>query len=196
MAKDTGIVNIHGKQYQTVAYRVGLFREKHPEHSLITDVIVRDDEVVVMRAHIADPTGRIIATGHAEENRRSSQINKTSALENAETSAIGRALAAFGIGGTEFASANEVENAINQQTKPILPTEGAMESLSPDQQIAAKDDADFIVQRWDEGDKAGAFDAYTTLLEGDHMYAVAVWKMLAPYSKIRSELKRMKAEAK
>ncbi len=196
MAKDTGIVNIHGKQYQTVAYRVGLFREKHPEHSLITEVVVRDDEVVVMKAHIADPTGRIIATGHAEENRRSSQINKTSALENAETSAIGRALAAFGIGGTEFASANEVENAIHQETKPILPTEGAMESLTPDQQIAAKNDADFIVQRWEEGDKAGAFDAYMTLLEGDHMYAVAVWKMLAPYSKIRSELKRMKAEAK
>lgn len=196
MAKDTGIVNIHGKQYQTVAYRVGLFREKHPEHSLITEVVVRDDEVVVMKVHIADPTGRIIATGHAEENRRSSQINKTSALENAETSAIGRALAAFGIGGTEFASANEVENAIHQQTKPILPTEGAMESLTPDQQIAAKNDADFIVQRWEEGDKAGAFDAYMTLLEGDNMYAVAVWKMLAPYSKIRAELKRMKAEAK
>ena len=195
MAKDTGIVNIHGKQYQTVAYRVGLFREKHPDLSLITEVISRDDDVVVMKAHIADPTGRIIATGHAEENRRSSQINKTSALENAETSAIGRALAAFGIGGTEFASANEVENAIHQQTKPILPTEGAMEALTADQQIAAKDEADFIVQRWEEGDKAGAFDAYMTLLEGDNMYAVAVWKMLAPYSKIRSELKRMKAEA-
>ncbi len=195
MAKDTGIVNIHGKQYQTVAYRVGLFRDKHPDLSLITEVISRDDDVVVMKATISD-YGRIIATGHAEENRRSSQINKTSALENAETSAIGRALAAFGIGGTEFASANEVENAIHQQTKPIIPTEGAMESLTPDQQIAAKDDADFIVQRWEEGDKAGAFDAYMTLLEGDNMYAVAVWKMLAPYSKIRSELKRMKAEAK
>ena len=71
-----------------------------------------------------------------------------------------------------------------------------MEALTADQQIAAKDDADFIVQRWDENDKAGAFDAYMTLLEGDNMYAVAVWKMLAPYSKIRSELKRMKAEAK
>jgi len=195
MAKDTGIVNIHGKQYQTVAYRVGLFRDKHPDLSLITEVISRDDDVVVMKATISD-YGRIIATGHAEENRRSSQINKTSALENAETSAIGRALAAFGIGGTEFASANEVENAIHQETKPILPTEGAMESLTPDQQIAAKNDADFIVQRWEEGDKAGAFDAYMTLLEGDNMYAVAVWKMLAPYSKIRSELKRMKAEAK
>lgn len=195
MAKDTGIVNIHGKQYQTVAYRVGLFREKHPDLSLITEVISRDDDVVVMKATISD-YGRIIATGHAEENRRSSQINKTSALENAETSAIGRALAAFGIGGTEFASANEVENTIHQQTKPILPTEGAMEAITADQQITAKDDADFIVQRWEEGDKAGAFDAYMTLLEGDHMYAVAVWKMLAPYSKIRSELKRMKAEAK
>ena len=62
----------------------------------------------------------IVATGHAEEYRDSSKINKTSALENAETSAIGRALASFGLGGTEFASADEVARAINgKPTAPI-----------------------------------------------------------------------------
>lgn len=114
-APATGIINIRGKDYQTVALRVQLFRAEHPEHSLVTSVVERAPDCVVMRADILDPTGRLIATGHAEEYRNASQINKTSALENAETSAIGRALAAFGIGGTEFATANEVQNAIHQQ---------------------------------------------------------------------------------
>ncbi len=59
--------------------------------------------------------GRTLSTGLAEEVRGSTNINKTSALENCETSAIGRALAFFGLGGTEIASADEVANAITQQ---------------------------------------------------------------------------------
>ena len=110
-----GTINIHGKEYQTVALRVQMFREAHPDWSLTTSVMDRDAQCVVMQATIADTAGRILATGHAEEYRTSSQINKTSALENAETSAIGRALAALGIGGTEFATANEAQNAIHQQ---------------------------------------------------------------------------------
>lgn len=112
---ETGIVDIRGKQYQTVALRVQMFREKHPEHTLATEVIDRTADCVVMRAVIADQAGRTLATGHSEEYRTASQINRTSALENAETSAIGRALAAFGFGGTEFSTANEVQNAIHQQ---------------------------------------------------------------------------------
>lgn len=110
-----GTINIHGKEYQTVALRVQMFREAHPDWSLTTSVMDRDAQCVVMQATIADTEGRVLATGHAEEYRTSSQINKTSALENAETSAIGRALAALGLGGTEFATANEVQNAIHQQ---------------------------------------------------------------------------------
>src|SRR5690554_1327474 len=105
MAKSTGTVNIHGKEYQTVASRVQDFRttEATSDHSLLTEVLFRDDEYVVMKASIIDPDGRVIATGHAEERRAASQINRTSALENCETSAIGRALAAFGLAGEEFA---------------------------------------------------------------------------------------------
>lgn len=128
----TGIIDIRGKQYQTVALRVQLFREAHPDKSLTTDMIVRDEECVVMRATIADETGRVLATGHSEEYRKSSQINRTSALENAETSAIGRALAAFGFGGTEFATANEVQNAIHQQGAGGHSQEGAVSPQQPD----------------------------------------------------------------
>jgi len=114
----TGIVNIKGKEYQTVALRMQKFREQHPDWSIITALISRDAETVVMLASVMNEQNRIIATGHAEEFRNASQINSTSALENCETSAIGRALAAAGFGGTEFASANEVQNAIHQQSNP------------------------------------------------------------------------------
>ena len=94
MKKDTGIVSIHGKEYQTVALRVGKFREQYGlSLSLVTEIIYADDKVVRMKAIISNEHG-VIATGHSEEYRSSSNINKTSALENAETSAIGRALVA------------------------------------------------------------------------------------------------------
>lgn len=109
----TGVVNIRGKEYQTVALRVSNFRVDYPAYSLVTEVLHRDLDCVVMKATIRDSNDRIVATGHAEEYRKASEINKTSALENAETSAIGRALAALGIGGTEFASADEVARAVS-----------------------------------------------------------------------------------
>jgi hypothetical protein len=114
--KDTGIVPIHGKAYQTVAYRIGKFREIYGyELSLISDVLEANETVVRMKAMVVDPTGRVLATGHAEEYRNDGKINKTAALENAETSCIGRALAAFGLGGTEFASADEVARVVSGQ---------------------------------------------------------------------------------
>ena len=113
MAKQ-GVVNIHGKQYKTVALRVNEFRKDHPAFGLETE-LVQNTDLVIMKALIKDESGRVIATGYAEEKRNSTNINKTSALENCETSAIGRALAAFGLAGEEYASADEVANAINQQ---------------------------------------------------------------------------------
>ena len=116
MVKDTGKVNIHGKEYSTVAYRVNKLRDDLKQDvSIETDLISSDDTYVIMKATIKDKEGRVIATGHAEERRDSTMINKTSALENCETSAIGRALAAFGLAGTEFASADEVATAISNQ---------------------------------------------------------------------------------
>lgn len=119
--KDTGVVNIHGKEYKTVAKRVDEFRQDNGKDlSIITSLVDRDENAVVMKAEILDKDGRVIATGYAEEYRTASQINKTSALENCETSAIGRALANFGLGGGEYASADEVANAINQQEKVVI----------------------------------------------------------------------------
>jgi len=112
-----GIVKIHNKEYKTVALRVNEFLASpiHKEWSIETDLI-SDGNLVVMKSTIKDESGRIRGTGYAEELRGSTNINKTSALENCETSAIGRALSAVGFGGTEYASANEVTDAILQQT--------------------------------------------------------------------------------
>ena len=110
----TGTVKIHGKEYKTVALRIQEFREKHPDFTIQTELVEANDTLVVMKATIS-AGGMVIATGYAEEVRTASKINRTSALENAETSAVGRALAFFGLGGSEIASADEVANAISQQ---------------------------------------------------------------------------------
>ena len=63
--------------------------------------------------------GKHIATGLAEESRTASRINQTSALENAETSAVGRALAMLGLTNDSIASAEEVSEALIKQDKAL-----------------------------------------------------------------------------
>mgnify|MGYP003647684051 FL=1 len=114
-------ISIHGKKYHTVAERVNVFRKHFTDWSIDTAILNNDlaeamQSIVVMKAVIRTPTGRTVASGLASEVVGSSSVNKTSALENCETSAIGRALAFFGFAGTEIASANEVEIAKEQQS--------------------------------------------------------------------------------
>ena len=111
-------VNIHGKEYLTVAERiVQLVSEHGRNYSIETNVSEEGDYYVRAKTRLTLylDQGERRYEGSAEEVRGSSQINKTSAWENCETSAIGRALAAAGYGGDEFASADEVANAITQQ---------------------------------------------------------------------------------
>ena len=113
-----GTIRLHGREYKTVALRVQEFRAQHPiaEGWAITTRLEHiSDEAVLFRAAITDPQGREVAVGYAEEKRAAKGINATSALENCETSAIGRALAAAGYAGTEYASADELTRALNRQ---------------------------------------------------------------------------------
>ncbi len=110
--------NIRGKHYVEVNERIKFFRQEdqYKNWSLITEFTVLDEAQCVCKASIADPEHRIISVGHAHEVQGSSNINKTSYVENCETSAIGRALAMLGIGiDTSIASANEVSDAIAKQ---------------------------------------------------------------------------------
>lgn len=111
-------VNIHGKEYHTVAERVHAFREVSPDLTIETEIVRWEGDDVVVKASISD-NGKLLATGLAHEVRGSTNINRTSHVENCETSAIGRCLAAFGLGGTEYATADEVANAITQQNAGI-----------------------------------------------------------------------------
>lgn len=119
-------VKIHGKDYKTVAERVKEIHEKHSgDISILTEIISINEEKVLIKAKIE--IDEQLFTGHAMEVFGSTMINKTSALENAETSAIGRALASAGYGGTEFASADEVANAIAQQSTTDEDDDGVFE---------------------------------------------------------------------
>ena len=112
-------IQIHGKDYVMVKDRIIFFNEHYPKGSIVTELKATDNSFIFKATVIPEiENSNRKFTGHAEEVIGSSQINKTSALENAETSAIGRALACMGIGVEDaFASANEVQNAIHQQEK-------------------------------------------------------------------------------
>ena len=112
--------NIKGKDYVEVNQRIKAFRKLYPEGSIRTNIIRLDNGVVVMSATITDKEGHVLGEGTAYEKEDSSFINKTSYIENCETSAVGRALGMLGLGvDTSVASAEEVQNAINNQ-EPTL----------------------------------------------------------------------------
>lgn len=118
--------NIRGKQYVEVNERIKFFRNEnqYKNWTISTDVTMTDDrKECICKCTIADTEQRVISTGHAHEVQASSNINKTSFIENCETSAVGRALAMLGIGiDTSIASANEVSDAIaKQEAKPAAP---------------------------------------------------------------------------
>ncbi len=114
-------IKIKGKDYVQVKDRVLDFNQSYENGSIKTEIIATNGKVVRVKAIII-PDIKIpdrFFTGHAEETYGDGLINKTSALENCETSAVGRALAMMGIGVIDgFASADEVKGAIEKQKAP------------------------------------------------------------------------------
>jgi len=114
-----GVRQKGGKKYLEVKHRVTVLRQTYGlELGIETELLHACDKHVRVSAKITDATGRVIGSGLAEEVRGSSNVNSTSALENAETSAVGRALASLGLHGGEYASLNEIEIA---QSHPVQP---------------------------------------------------------------------------
>jgi len=110
--------NIRGKQYVEVNERIKFFRQEdqYKNWGIHTEFPVLDSDQALCKCTITNTDGVVVAQGHAHEEKSSSNINKTSYVENCETSAVGRALAMLGIGiDTSIASANEVEEAIAKQ---------------------------------------------------------------------------------
>lgn len=105
-----------GTEYAEVNQRVKAFRMCYPQGWIRTEMLFNENGLCIFRASVGVGETEL-ATGTAYEKESSSFINKTSYLENAETSAVGRALgfAGFGID-TSIASAEEVQNAVMNQT--------------------------------------------------------------------------------
>lgn len=120
-------VPIKGKQYAEVNERIRVFRMLYPEGKILTDLVSLENGMCIFKATATDDQGTILATGHAYERENSGMINKTSFIENCETSAVGRCLGMVGIGiDTSIASYDEVANAIEQQNAPA-PAQAAPE---------------------------------------------------------------------
>lgn len=111
-------MKIKGKDYFPVNERIKYFRSeaKYEDWAMLSEIVSMDDTSVCIKATIYNPDGLPKATGIAQEFRSSSNINKTSFVENCETSAFGRALGNLGIGIDEsMASADELANALERQ---------------------------------------------------------------------------------
>lgn len=106
--------DIKGREYVEVDQRIMAFWELYPNGRIETKILGDNGERCTFMASAYDGD-TLLATGHAFEDRQG-YINKTSYLENCETSAVGRCLGILGIGVIGgVATAEEVTNAIAQQ---------------------------------------------------------------------------------
>ena len=127
--------NIKGKEYAEVNQRVKAFRTLYPEGFITTEILCREGGLCIIKATVgyyADGKSVILATGTAYEKEGSSQINRTSYIENCETSAVGRALGMAGFGiDTSIASAEEMNNALLQQNTSDIQKPVQAEQTAP-----------------------------------------------------------------
>ena len=123
-------IKIHNNDYATVALRVGIFRRNLGSAATIASTLeFQDDKKVIVRSEVFID-GKLVSTGLAEELRAASRINQTSALENAETSAVGRALAMLGLTNDKIASAEEVSGALVQSDKNLTAALADLDKVS------------------------------------------------------------------
>jgi hypothetical protein len=159
-----------GADYAMVVNRVHKFKEMYENGQILTEIVTNKDGQVIFKAH-AVVDGVIRGTGHAKEDMGSSNINSTSHVECAETSAIGRALA-FGIGlmpSGQIASYEEVENAKLQQSHI------AVHELTMASAVAYISQA--LSMAIEEADEEGILEVLTNF-KGNVPLKTAVWKEL------------------
>jgi hypothetical protein len=119
---DLPILNLRGKEYLEVKYRLVWFREDHPDWAIETELLSVSEESAYARATIKDSQGRVIATSHKFE----SKIGFSDFIEKAETGAIGRALALIGYG-TQFC-ADELDEGERIVDSPVAAHESRVQA--------------------------------------------------------------------
>lgn len=145
------MANFDLDQYEPVDQRIKRFYSDHPDGAIHADLISdpADLKVAVVKAYVyvAD---RLVATGLAFEKAGEGFVNKTSHLENCETSAIGRALANFGYSGDKRPSREEMQKASQPREVARGATQGGQ--------------AGDLLSKLEQGREAGVIndDAYKT----------------------------------
>ena len=165
-----------GKMYLQVVHRVEAFRRTlGAEFGIDTQIIVDDGHRVVVKAVVTNKGGITVGSGMAEEIRGQGHVNTTSALENAETSAIGRALASLGLSGGEYASANEMD-AVPRKAENIKQNQAAAVEQDPPSQVSpappepiTDDETEAQNERYD---KAFYMDMSSRLTQARHISKV------------------------
>jgi hypothetical protein len=142
-------INIKGKDYVPVNERLKYFRENFKGYRLLSELLSNDKGICVFKATIFNEKGEAVANGHSQEKEDDSRsmVNKTSYIENSETSAWGRALGNFGVGiDSSVASADEVATAIRIQDQSNKPREKKYkESVHAEKQTIRKEDIEGLL---------------------------------------------------
>lgn len=115
---DLPLLNLRGKEYLEVKYRLVWFREEHPDWAIETELLSVNDQSAYARATVKDEQCRVIATSHKFENQK----GFPDFIEKAETGAIGRALALIGYG-TQFC-ADELDEGSRIVDAPVARSSG------------------------------------------------------------------------
>lgn len=172
--KDHAIKQKGGKMYLQVVHRVEAFRRVlGADYGIDTKILVDDGHRVVVKAIVTNKDGITVGSGMAEEIRGQGHVNTTSALENAETSAIGRALASLGLSGGEYASANEMD-AVPRKAENIRQNQTvAVEKKDPPSQASpapSEPTADLTQEELDKKhDKSVYLDMQSQLRQMKHV---------------------------
>jgi hypothetical protein len=124
------VVKIHGKDYSTVATRLAVARRTLGSSLDLRDTIIHHDDKRVIVQTEAYLSGVHVGTGMAEEIRTSSMINKTSALENCQSSSWGRCLANLGFANDNIASAEELSQALVAQNGQLTKALSELDAVS------------------------------------------------------------------
>lgn len=195
-----GGIAIHGKRYTTVAKRIEVFRKHFGVHgrTRVVESTINEEGAWMKAVAELSTDGKdwfTVAEGHAEEKRTASAINRTSAVENCETSAFGRALANFGLHGGEYASANEVEHAkVKQAEQPTHMAHEPTKLDGPELNPAKRDTYLPEIVRYIEADDSLGLKQLIDELTPNEQ--AGIWRLLNSKQKAKArELMQKKAAA-